>query len=212
MPYQRSLTIVAPVREGAEGEVESLLATMGDGVANGSVIDFGALDGVHFARLIMAPADTDQSGARLPASVILLSDVDGAVDAHLEQLVETAGDGHRPGLRALRGLSGRRAGPDASASTTCAATSCKEAARYVNTTGRTVRQIRQESALRDAIEAALDDPARNWARSRSRRRPPRGARARCAGSGARLARSSRSSGRRSRRARRTRCTSSPSRS
>ena len=51
MPYQRALTIVAPVREGAEDEVESLLATMGDGVANGSVLDFGALDGVHFARL-----------------------------------------------------------------------------------------------------------------------------------------------------------------
>ena len=49
---------------------------MGDGVANGSVIDFGALDGVHFARLMMAPADTDPSGARLPASVILLSDFD----------------------------------------------------------------------------------------------------------------------------------------
>ena len=83
MPYQRSLTIVAPVREGAEGDVESLLETMGDGVANRSVIDFGALAGVHFARLMMAPADTDPSGARLPASVILLSDFDVTVDAHL---------------------------------------------------------------------------------------------------------------------------------
>ena len=93
MPYQRSLTIVAPVRKGAEGEVEHLLERMGDGVANGSVIDFGALDGVHFARLMMAPADTDPSGARLPASVILLSDFDVTLDAHLEQLVETAGVG-----------------------------------------------------------------------------------------------------------------------
>ena len=210
MPYQRSLTIVAPVREGAEGEVESLLATMGDGVANGSVIDFGALDGVHFARLIMAPADTDQSGARLPASVILLSDFDVAVDAHLEQLVETAGDGHRPGLRALRGLSGRRAGPGDRLDYLRRHV-VKEAARYVNTTGRTVRQIRQESALRDAIEAVLDDAGAQLGRSRSRRRPPRGARARRAGSGARLGARAGRSGRRSRRARRTRCISSPSR-
>ena len=72
MPYQRSLTIVAPVREGAENEVEALLAGMGDGVANGSVIDFGAVEDVHFARLMMAPADTGRSGARLPASLILL--------------------------------------------------------------------------------------------------------------------------------------------
>ncbi len=93
MPYQRSLTIVAPVREGAKVSVERLLESMGDGVANGSVIDFGALDGVHFARLMMVPADADPSGARLPASVILLSDFDVTLDFHLEQLVETAGAG-----------------------------------------------------------------------------------------------------------------------
>jgi hypothetical protein len=162
MPYQRSLTIVAPVREGAEGEVESLLATMGDGVANGSVIDFGALDGVHFARLIMAPADTDQSGARLTASVILLLDFDGAVDAHLEQLVETAGEGIDRVFGRCEGYPGGAPGSDERRDYLRRHV-VKEAARYVNTTGRTVHQIRQESALRDAIEAALDDPARNWA-------------------------------------------------
>lgn len=53
MPYQSALTIVAPVRAGAVDDLKSVLATMGDGVANGSVIDFGALSGVHFARLIV---------------------------------------------------------------------------------------------------------------------------------------------------------------
>ncbi len=158
MPYQRSLTIVAPVRAGAESEVESLLATMGDGVANGSVIDFGALDGVHFARVMMAPADAD---ARLPASVILLMDFDGAVDAHLEQLVETAGAGIDRVFGRCEGYpEGEPTGRDRL--DYLRRHVVKEAARYVNTTGRTVRQIRQESALRDAIEAALDDPARNW--------------------------------------------------
>jgi hypothetical protein len=162
MPYQRSLTIVAPVREGAERDVESLLATMGDGVANGSVIDFGALDDVHFARLMMVPADTGQSGERLPANVILLSDVDVPVEAHLEQLVEAAGagidqvfghcesypEGEPSGRERLDYLRGHVA---------------PEAARYVNTSGRTVRQIRQEAELRDAVDAFLDDhPGRGW--------------------------------------------------
>ena len=57
MPYQRALTIVAPVRAGARGELESLLETMGNGVANGSVLDFGALSGVHFARLAVVEED-----------------------------------------------------------------------------------------------------------------------------------------------------------
>jgi hypothetical protein len=39
----------------------------------------------------------------------------------------------------------------------------KEAARYVNTTGRTARQIRQEAELRDAIEDFLDRGDHDWA-------------------------------------------------
>ena len=94
---------------------------MGDGVANGSVIDFGALDGLHFARLMMAPADVGRSGARLPASVILLADLDGPADAHLEQLVRTAG----AGIDTVFGhCEGYPAGEPAEArgSTTCGAT------------------------------------------------------------------------------------------
>ena len=71
MPYQRALTVVAPVRAGARGELESLIATMGNGVANGSVLDFGALSGVHFARL--AVVEEDQG---LPAHLILMTDFD----------------------------------------------------------------------------------------------------------------------------------------
>jgi hypothetical protein len=161
MPYQRSLTIVAPVREGAENDVESLLATMGAGVANGSVIDFGALDGVHFARLMMVPADTGHSGARLPASLILLSDFDVPVDVHLEQLVETAGAGID---RVFGRCEGYPEGEPAGRARLdyLRRHVVREAARYVNTSGRTVRQIRHESALRDTIDAFLDDPGRNW--------------------------------------------------
>jgi hypothetical protein len=161
MPYQRSLTIVAPVREGAESDVESLLTTMGDGVANGSVIDFGALDGVHFARVVMVPADTDQAGARLPASVILLSDVDVARDAHLEQLAETSADGIDRVFGHCEGYpEGEPSGGDRL--DYLRRHVVEEAARYVNTTGRTMRQIQQESALRDAIEAMLDDAGHDW--------------------------------------------------
>ena len=161
MPYQRSLTIVAPVRAGAEQDVESLLASMGDGVANGTVIDFGALDDVHFGRLMMVPADTSQAGEPLPASLILLSDFDVPVDEHLEQLVETAGAGvdrvfgHCEGYP--EGESSARDRLDFLRRHVV-----KEAARYVNTSGRTVRQIRGEAALRDAIDAFLDNPGRNW--------------------------------------------------
>jgi Animal haem peroxidase len=69
MPYQVALTVVAPVRAGAVDDLKHLLATMGGGVANGSVIDFGVLTGVHFARLILVGEDRDHSDAPLPASL-----------------------------------------------------------------------------------------------------------------------------------------------
>jgi hypothetical protein len=161
MPYQRSLTIIAPVRAGAEPDAEALLVSMGDGVANGSVIDFGALDDVHFARLMMIPADTSVAGERLPASVVLLSDFDGPVEDHLRQLVERAGDG-------IDRVFGHCDGYPEGEQTTGGRLEylrrhrVKEAARYVNTSGRTVRQIRQEATLHDAIDRFLDNPGRDW--------------------------------------------------
>ena len=146
MPYQRALTIVAPVRAGARGELEALLETMGDGVANGSVLDFGALSGVHFARLAVVAEDQG-----LPAHLILLSDIDVSVARHLRELAESAGIDRL--FSHCEGYDGDRLGY-------LRRHTVKEAATYVNTTGRTARQIRQEAELRDAIEEFLD--AGDW--------------------------------------------------
>ncbi len=159
MPYQDALTIVAPVRAGAVDDLKSLLATMGDGVANGAVLDFAELSGVHFARLIVVDADHDSSGAPLPASLLLLADLDVNKDAHLVELAEIAGEG-------IDRLFGHCEGYPASGTSTprdrldyLLRHVVKESATYVNTTGRTARQIRQESELRDAIETFLDTSA-----------------------------------------------------
>ena len=86
MPYQRALTIVAPVRAGARDELESLLATMGNGVANGLVLDFGKLSGVHFARIAVVAEEPN-----FPAHLILLTDVDVSAAKHLSELAEQEG-------------------------------------------------------------------------------------------------------------------------
>jgi hypothetical protein len=147
MPYQRALTVIAPVRAGARDELESLLATMGNGVANRSVLDFSALSGVHFARLAVVAEE-----ANAPAQLILLSDLDVSPAKHLAELAEQEGIdrvfGHCEGYPAAPTPGDRRSYLSRHVA--------KEAARYVNTTGRTARQIKQEAALRDAIEDFLD--------------------------------------------------------
>ncbi|HEX4930029.1 MAG TPA: hypothetical protein VFV62_04900 [Gaiellaceae bacterium] len=143
MPYQRALTIDAPVRAGARDELERLLATMGDGVANGSVLDFGTLSSVHFARLAVVEEDGD-----LPAHLILLTDFDVPVAEHLAELAERDGidrlfghcESYTPGDRL--GYLRRH--------------TVKESATYVNTRGRTAKQIEQEAKLRDEIQDFLD--------------------------------------------------------
>jgi hypothetical protein len=164
VPYQVALTIVAPVRADAADDLDRLLATMGDGVANGSVIDFGDLSGVHFARLMVIGADTDQWGEPLPASLVFLSDLDVPAATHLDELVDRFGDGVDRVFGHCEGYPGgepaRRDRLDYLRRHVV-----KEAARYVNTSGRTARQVRREAELHDAIDRFLDEPGRDWSDS-----------------------------------------------
>lgn len=157
MPHQSALTIVADVRPGETDSLRQLLATMGDGVANGSVVDFEALTGLHFARLVLLEETRDLRGDPLPASLVYMSDFDVSRDRHLGDLVDTAGVGidllfgHCEGYpdEAQRTRDGRLGylGRHVVA----------EQVRYVNTIGRGARQIRQEAQLRDRIESLFDD-------------------------------------------------------
>ena len=158
MPYQTALTIGAPVRPGAEDDLDQLLASMGDGVANGSVIDFSQLTGVHYARIVLLEETVDLEGKPLPAQLILMSDLDISPTKHLRELVSSAGEGidrvfghcegYTPGDR--HGYLRRHV--------------VQEQARYVNTVGRTMRQITQEAQLREAIQRLLDESGDDWSR------------------------------------------------
>jgi hypothetical protein len=154
VPQQVALTLAAHVRPGESEALGRLLETMGDGVANGSVVDAGALEGVHFARFILLEETADLRGEPLPATLLYMADLDVPREQHLGELVDEAGDGidrlfaHCDGYpesptrdRRLDYLRRHR---------------IKEQAFYVNTVGRTARQIRLEAELRERIEDLLD--------------------------------------------------------
>jgi len=154
MPHQVALTLVAPVRTGEVESLKTLLESMGDGVANGSVVDFAALDGVHFARFIVLDEARDLRDEPLPASLLYMVDLDLPREQHLGQLVDLAGDGldrlfghcedypERPTReQRLDYLRRHRV---------------REQAFYVNTVGRTRRQIRGEAELHDKLEDFID--------------------------------------------------------
>lgn len=156
MSHQIALTVVAEVRPEAAEDLRALLATMGDGVANDKVLDFGSFSGLHFARLVLVEESTDLEGDRLPASLLYMSDLDLPKDRHLGELADASGD-------AIDRLFGHCVGYPQTPTTPEQRLAylrghvVKEQARYVNTIGRTARQIRQEARLRDRIQAYLDE-------------------------------------------------------
>lgn len=156
MPHQVALTLAANVPSDKVPSLRQLLESMGDGVANDTVIDFNRFDGVHFARFVLLDEATDLDGKPLPAQLLYLCDLDISRERHLGELVDLAGAGidqlfeHCEGYPELR----RRTRDERLAYLQLHRIS--EQAFYVNTIGRSRRQIREEAELRDRLEEFVD--------------------------------------------------------
>src|SRR6266571_5941778 len=161
MPHQLGVTIRAEVAaEQVAGLREWLAAAAKDGVADGP-FDFARMRGLHFAKLYLLEETADLAGRPIPASLILMTEVDAPLRRHLAELVDVAGDG----IDQAFGYCAGYPGPGA----------CRRArigwlrrhlvsasAVYVNTVGRGLEQIRQEAKLREALQDYLDRPDHDW--------------------------------------------------
>src|SRR5438094_521055 len=162
MTPQSSFMVLAPILPGKVGAMRALLATMtsGPGIAHpgNSLVPFDRFDNLHSARLVVLDDLTLGDAAALYGieqpdpgiSLAFLGDFDGEYDAFISLLVQHAA----PGLRQIFSLC-----EGFSASTDLRAWMVEHeqrpAAYYVNWLGRTVRQTREEEALRRAIRDFL---------------------------------------------------------
>jgi hypothetical protein len=156
MPHQVALTVAAPVRPGEVESLKQLLATMGDGLANGSVVDLGVLEGVHFARFVLVDEAADLRGEPLPAWLVYMSDLDVSREQHLDDLVDSAGEGLDKLFGHCAGYPDSAERPREQRLAYLRRHRIEEQAFYVNTIGRTMGQIRAEAELRDRLEEFLD--------------------------------------------------------
>ena len=166
MTPQSSFAVVAPVETGRVDDLRALLATMNHrpGVVDpeNALVPFGRFEQIHFARFVVlddqAADDIAAHGVTPPRDPLALAFVghcDGPGDECLEDLARRAG----PGLRRIFGhCQGLPTNGDLAA--WMRARDVPAATHYVNWVGRTVRQTREESALRQALEAYLDANAR----------------------------------------------------
>ncbi|GHF08147.1 MULTISPECIES: hypothetical protein [Streptomyces] len=155
MPYQTAVTVRAALPPDRVAEVRELLGEAGRKGTAGELFPFAEVPGIHFARVVLVPEGPGGAAAGMPPSVVYMGEVDGPVEAHLADLVRTAGDG-------LDRVFGHCAGYPAGGSPAAARidwlrSHCLPcAAYYVNTVGRGRQQIEQEALLREAIEEFLD--------------------------------------------------------
>src|SRR5919199_3284673 len=151
---QSAVTVVAAVKPEALPALRGLLQGMSGDVRANDVLPFGRLDDTHYARLFVLGSAKTTDGKELPAYLVFMSDVDGRSEEHLAQVVDVGGSGidrlysHCADYQAP--ASGRRS------RLAYLLSHRAKSFKYVNTVGRTVRQIRQEAELREAIEGFLD--------------------------------------------------------
>ncbi len=166
MTPQSHFMVIAPVTAGREAELQSLLATMNSapGMADpdNPLVPFARLEHLHVARFVVlgdvTGADVEAvglPGRRFPTYLAFIGDCDGALAPFLAELAAVAGDGLG---RIFAHCDGYRDGADLVA--WLLARNQRPAASYVNWIGRTVREVREDSALQRALSARLDrDPA-----------------------------------------------------
>ncbi|MGI9147060.1 MAG: hypothetical protein ACR2IK_10985 [Chloroflexota bacterium] len=154
---QTAVTVMADILPGHVVPLRQLLVTAGQDAANNSLLPFGKIPNVHFARFFIIDAAFDLQGHPLSPRLILDADVDGQGSAFLAALCSVASAGLDSVYAHCTGYPGR-----ASVLDFLRDHSIPVAAHYVNTIGRTVEQIQHDAALRQAIQSFLDRTPSEW--------------------------------------------------
>ncbi len=146
--------IVVPVKPGHDTALDCALANLANLVGDPTASPFAAVDALHFCRFVVLPAGTGPDGSVFHKSLIFSTCYDPPFDRHLELLVTKCSGalsavlGHcvgcqdAPSPEELRVfLTNNRTRPNTF---------------YVGVHGRSVSQLRDESALRESLETFID--------------------------------------------------------
>lgn len=161
MTPQSHFNILAPVMADRLGPLRELLQTMntmpGFADPNNALIPFGSFDQLHFARLVVLEDATlgDITAYGLPQAsppvyLAFMGDCDGSPRELLAQMVQRAGAGLRTIFQHCADFE-----PQTDLLQWLRKHELPVAASFINWVGRTVVQIKEESALQQALTARV---------------------------------------------------------
>ncbi len=159
MPHQLGMTIRAQVAAGQAAPLRDWLAKTARSDTADSPFAFDRMRGLHFAKLFMLDEVTDADGSPIPASLVLMTEVDAPLRPHLAELIDVAGAGIDQAFGFCAGYPGSGARRRVRIAW-LRRHLVRASAVYVNTVGRGLQQIRHEAHLHDVLEDHLDQ--RDW--------------------------------------------------
>jgi hypothetical protein len=165
MTPQSQFMVLAPIIPERHTELRQLLDSMnrapGQVDPNNALLPFAEFDTLHFARFVILDDKTTDDvrvyGLKprsYPLYLAFLGDVDGDAIAFLGKLIKRAGKGLGKIFSCCEGFS-----PDTDLLGWMKQHDAPPIAAYVNWRGRTVRQIREEAAVYDALESYIEKDA-----------------------------------------------------
>ena len=165
MTPQANFMVLAAIDPPREAELRGLLTSMNDAPgrvnAHNALIPFGEFDTLHFARFVILDDKTledvrvyGMAVRTYPLYLAFLGDIDGELDAFLGNLVKRAGKGLRSIFSCCKEFAS-----DTDLLAWMKERETSSTASYVNWRGRTVRRIREEAALKKALDDYLQSHA-----------------------------------------------------
>ena len=109
MPHQLGVTIRAQVAAEQVGPLRDWLAKLAHSDADQSPFAFGNMRLLHFAKLFVLEEAADPGGQPIPASLVLMTDVDAPLGRHLAELIDVGGAGIDRAFGFCAGYPGPRA-------------------------------------------------------------------------------------------------------
>lgn len=165
MTPQSNFMVLAPIVPERETELRQLLGSMNRGPGqvdpNNALLPFAEFEKLHFARFVILDDKTTEdvrvyglTPRSYPLYLAFLGDIDGDANAFLGKLIRRAGKGLKKIFSCCQGFAA-----DTDLFDWMKEHEAPPIAAYVNWRGRTVRQIREEAALYDALESYIEKDA-----------------------------------------------------
>lgn len=153
---QNGLTVITNIKPEEVNALEAQLEKIGRDIKGDPVICFSKITSIHFACWVIMPPDP-----RFPRTLVLETNYDGDLDAHLTQLIAVAGEGLDTIYAHCEGYPAEGAKNPTLIKQYLKAHSVPNIAFYIGCPGLTVGSVKNAIAVRESVETFLDTEQKN---------------------------------------------------